>query len=165
MINLQFRHATLEDLPAIVDIYNSTIAGRMVTADTTPVTVESRLPWFHAHNTTQRPLWMIDLDGSNVGWMSFQSFYGRPAYNATVEVSIYLAENARGKGLGKKILQHAITIAPEFGVETLLGFIFAHNEPSLKLFMNTGFEEWAHLPEIAVLDGVKRSLKILGKKI
>lgn len=165
MINLQFRHATLEDLPAIVDIYNSTVAGRMVTADTTPVTVESRLPWFQAHNTTQRPLWMIDLDGSNVGWMSFQSFYGRPAYNATVEVSIYLTENARGKGLGKKILQHAITIAPEFGVETLLGFIFAHNEPSLKLFMNTGFEEWAHLPEIAVLDGVKRSLKILGKKI
>lgn len=165
MSNLQFRHATLEDLPAIVDVYNSTIAGRMVTADTTPVTVESRLPWFHAHNTTQRPLWMIDLDGNHVGWMSFQSFYGRPAYNATVEVSIYLAESARGKGLGKKILQHAITIAPEFGVETLLGFIFAHNEPSLKLFMNMGFEEWAHLPEIAVLDGVKRSLKILGKKI
>lgn len=165
MSNLQFRHATLEDLPAIVDIYNSTIAGRMVTADTTPVTVESRLPWFHAHNTTQRPLWMIDLDSSNVGWMSFQSFYGRPAYNATVEVSIYLAESARGKGLGKKILEHAITIAPEFGVATLLGFIFAHNEPSLKLFMNMGFEEWAHLPEIAVLDGVKRSLKILGKKI
>jgi len=165
MSNLQFRHATLEDLPAIVDVYNSTVAGRMVTADTTPVTVESRLPWFHAHNTTQRPLWMIDLDGNNVGWMSFQSFYGRPAYNATAEVSIYLAESARGKGLGKKILQHAITIAPEFGVETLLGFIFAHNEPSLKLFMNMGFEEWAHLPEIAVLDGVKRSLKILGKRI
>ncbi|SEW57291.1 GNAT family N-acetyltransferase [Chitinophaga arvensicola] len=165
MTSLQFRHATEEDLPRIVEIYNSTIAGRMVTADTSPVTVESRLAWFHAHNTDHRPLWMIDFEGNNAGWMSFQSFYGRPAYNATVEVSIYLAESARGKGLGKAILQHAIAVAPSFGVQTLLGFIFAHNEPSLKLFMNMGFEEWAHLPEIAVLDGVERSLKILGKKI
>lgn len=164
-MSLQFRHATEADLPRIVEIYNTTIASRMVTADTSPVTVESRLPWFHAHNNTRRPLWMIDDNGSNVGWMSFQSFYGRPAYDGTVEVSIYLDETMRGKGLGKKILQHAITVAPEFGVQTLLGFIFAHNEPSLKLFLNMGFEEWAHLPEIAVLDGVERSLKILGRKI
>lgn len=163
-MSLQFRHATEADLPRIVEIYNTTIAGRMVTADTSPVTVESRLPWFHAHDSI-RPLWMIDSNGSNVGWMSFQSFYGRPAYNGTVEVSIYLDESARGKGFGKEILQYAIDIAPEFGVQTLLGFIFAHNEPSLKLFMKMGFEEWAHLPEIAVLDGVERSLKILGRKI
>lgn len=164
-MSLEFRHAAETDLPRIVEIYNSTIAGRMVTADTTPVTPESRLAWFYAHNTALRPLWMIYLDGENVGWMSFQSFYGRPAYNGTVEVSIYLAENARGKGLGKKALQYGIDVAPEFGVQTLLGFIFAHNEPSLKLFMSMGFEEWAHLPEIAVLDGVARSLKILGYKI
>lgn len=164
-MSLEFRHAAETDLPRIVEIYNSTIAGRMVTADTTPVTPESRLAWFYAHNTTLRPLWMIYLDGQNVGWMSFQSFYGRPAYNGTVEVSIYLAENARGKGLGRKTLQYAIDVAPEFGVKTLLGFIFAHNEPSLKLFMNMGFEEWAHLPEIAELDGVERSLNILGYKI
>lgn len=164
-MSLQFRHATETDLPRIVEIYNTTIAGRMVTADTSPVTVESRTAWFHAHDSTRRPLWMIDNNGSNVGWMSFQSFYGRPAYNGTVEVSIYLDESARGKGFGKEILQYAISIAPEFGVQTLLGFIFAHNEPSLNLFMKMGFAEWAHLPEIAVLDGVERSLKILGRKI
>lgn len=164
-MGLQFRHAEETDLPRIVEIYNSTIAGRMVTADTSPVTAESRLPWFHAHNTTLRPLWMIDLDDNNVGWMSFQSFYGRPAYNGTVEVSIYLDEAARGKGLGKKILRHAIEVSPQYGVQTLLGFIFAHNLPSLKLFTDMGFKEWAHLPEIAVLDGEERSLKILGYKI
>ncbi len=164
-MSLQFRHATEADLPRIVEIYNTTIAGRMVTADTSPVTVESRQAWFHAHDSIRRPLWMIYNNGSNVGWMSFQSFYGRPAYNGTVEVSIYLDETARGKGFGKEVLQYAIDIAPEFGVQTLLGFIFAHNEPSLKLFMKMGFEEWAHLPEIAVLDGVERSLKILGRKI
>jgi len=164
-MSLQFRHAAETDLPRIVDIYNSTIAGRMVTADTSPVTPESRLPWFQAHNTTHRPLWMIDLDGNNIGWMSFQSFYGRPAYNGTVEVSIYLAESARGKGLGKQILRYAMEVAPQYGVQTLLGFIFAHNIPSLKLFTDMGFIEWAHLPEIAVLDGIERSLKILGYKI
>ncbi|MGF6848058.1 L-amino acid N-acyltransferase YncA [Chitinophaga sp. W3I9] len=54
-MSLQFRHATEADLPRIVEIYNTTIASRMVTADTSPVTVESRLPWFHAHNNTRRP--------------------------------------------------------------------------------------------------------------
>ncbi|WP_248276954.1 GNAT family N-acetyltransferase [Chitinophaga sp. Ak27] len=165
MMNLVYRHASMADLPRIVAIYNSTIAGRMVTADTSPVTVESRVPWFDAHNPAQRPLWMIDLDGQNVGWMSFQSFYGRPAYSGTVEVSIYLAENARGKGLGKEVLRYAMETAPQFGVHTLLGFIFAHNEPSVKLFTAMGFEEWAHLPDIAILDGESRSLKILGYKI
>jgi phosphinothricin acetyltransferase len=47
----------------------------------------------------------------------------------------------------------------------LLGYIFAHNEPSLKLFLQLGFLEWAHLPDIAELDGIKRSLKILGKRV
>ena len=55
--------------------------------------------------------------------------------------------------------------AKTFGIKTLLGYIFAHNEPSLKLFSQFGFEEWAMLPDIALLDGVERSLKILGKRI
>ncbi|WP_349317737.1 N-acetyltransferase family protein [Chitinophaga sp. MM2321] len=164
-MNLQYRDALPDDLPEIVAIYNTTIAGRMVTADTSPVTVESRLSWYNAHDPAHRPLWMISAGRQTVGWMSFQSFYGRPAYDATAEVSIYLAENARGKGFGKDVLQYAITVAPQYGIKTLLGFIFAHNAPSLKLFMGMGFEEWAHLPEIAILDGVERSLKILGYKI
>jgi phosphinothricin acetyltransferase len=47
----------------------------------------------------------------------------------------------------------------------LLGFIFAHNEPSLKLFKQLGFEQWAMLPDVAELDGIERSLVILGKRI
>ncbi len=164
-MRLTYRHATLEDLDRIVAIYNTTIAGRMVTADTEPVTTESRLNWFHAHDTDRRPLWMIDDAGVNIGWMSFQSFYGRPAYNGTVEVSIYLDETARGKGYGGEILRYAIAVSPNFKIDTLLGFIFAHNIPSLKLFEKTGFQEWAHLPDIALMDGARRSLKILGYKI
>lgn len=165
MNNLYYRDATLSDLDKIVEIYNSTIASRMVTADTEPVTPESRMKWFDDHSPSKRPLWMIQEDHQIVGWMSFQSFYGRPAYDGTVEISIYLDENQRGKGLGKRVLQYALDKCPEIGIKTLLGFIFSHNEPSLKLFRYFGFEDWAMLPNIAVLDGEERSLTIVGKRI
>ncbi len=114
----------------------------------------------------KRPLLIIeDANNSVVGWVSFQSFYQRPAYNATVEISIYLDPLYRGKGIGRQVLQYCIETSPNFGIKTLLSFIFAHNEPSLKLFRHFGFEEWAPFPNVAILDGVERSLKILGKRI
>ncbi|WP_313672314.1 GNAT family N-acetyltransferase [Sphingobacterium multivorum] len=166
MNQLKFRDATQQDLPRIVEIYNSTIASRMVTADTSPVSVASRQKWFDEHNASKRPLWMIeDVNSQVLGWVSFQSFYGRPAYDATVEISIYLDEQQRGRGLGKQILQYCIDKAPDLGVHTLLGFIFAHNFPSIALFEKMGFKEWANLPNIATLDQEERSLKILGIRI
>lgn len=161
-----FKYAVIEDLPLIVDIYNSTIAGRLVTADTEPVTVASREKWFYAHTPKKHPLWMIYDDNNNcIGWASFQAFYGRPAYDATAEISIYLSPEQRGKGYGLKVLQHCINQATSLQINTLLGFIFAHNKPSLQLFAKAGFEEWAHLKNIAVMDGNEYSLKILGKRI
>ena len=166
MNNLSYRNATKSDLGTIVDIYNSTVASRMVTADTAPVSVESREKWIEEHDSTYRPLWIVEDDLRKViGWVSFQSFYGRPAYQATVEISIYLAETARGKGFGKSILSYCLNIAPTFGVRTLLAYIFAHNEPSIKLFRQFVFEEWAFLPNIAMMDGQEYGLKILGKRI
>ncbi|GGC40254.1 phosphinothricin acetyltransferase [Parapedobacter defluvii] len=163
---IKFRDATQQDLVKIVEIYNSTIESKMVTADTEPVTVESRQKWFDEHNPAKRPLWMVEnQNNETIGWVSFQSFYGRPAYDATVEISIYLDAAQRGNGLGKRILEYCIGHAPDFGVKTLLAFIFSHNQPSLKLFRYFGFEDWATLPNIAVLDGEEHGLKILGKRI
>ena len=164
-MNLTFRNAAMDDLPRIVDIYNSTIAGRMVTADTEPVTAESRMKWFNAHEPVHRPLWMVTADGKTIGWVSFQSFYGRPAYEATAEISIYLEEKSTGRGFGKIILQHAMDCCEKLKIKTLLGFIFAHNEPSLKLFAKKGFEKWAFLPRVANLDGIERDVIIVGKRI
>lgn len=166
MPELFYRDATIQDLPKIVEIYNSTVASRIVTADTEPVSVESRLSWFNEHSPEKRPLWIIEIESKEIaGWASFQSFYGRPAYNSTVEISIYLDPTQRRKGLGKQVLAHCIKAAPRYGVKTLLGFIFAHNEPSLKLFSSFGFQEWANLPNVAILDGVERSLIIMGKRV
>ena len=166
MAQLKYRVATIQDLPVIVDIYNSTIASRMVTADTEPVSVESKVAWFNEHSPEKRPLWLIeDENRKAVGWASFESFYGRPAYDATVEISIYLDPLERGKGLGKQVLQYCIEASPKYGIKTLLAFIFSHNEPSLKLFYKLGFEDWANFPGVANLDGIERSLKILGKRV
>lgn len=166
MEEIKFRNASSQDLPKIVEIYNSTIPSRMVTADTENVSVENRQQWFNEHNPETRPLWVIeDLQNNTLGWVSFSSFYGRPAYNGTVEISIYMDKSCRGKGLGKKVLQYCIDNAGKFGVKTLLGFIFLHNEPSLKLFRHFGFEDWGTFPDVAVLDGIERSLVILGKRI
>jgi L-amino acid N-acyltransferase YncA len=164
-MNLHYRDATINDLTRIVEIYNSIVPGRMVTADTEPVTVESRLGWFNAHEPVHRPLWVVSDDSSDIGWVSFQSFYGRPAYQATAEISIYLDERYRGKNIGGKILQHAIDCCDRLGIKTLLGYIFAHNEPSIKLFSKLGFEKWGFFPRIAKLDGVERDLVIVGKRI
>jgi phosphinothricin acetyltransferase len=164
-MEITFNFATQSDLEKIVSTYNSTVASRLVTADLEPVSIESKQPWFDAHSNNFRPLWVILIDGVYAGWMSFNSFYGRPAYNGTVEVSIYLEENARGKGLGKICLQKAIAACPELNIKTLLGFIFDHNIPSLKLFETMGFQQWAHLPNIANMIDSERGLIIVGKRI
>lgn len=169
MTVLRHRIATLDDLPAIVAIYNSTVASREVTADTEPVSVESRLPWFHEHQPERRPLWVIEDAAAAapaiLGWISYSNFYGRPAYSGTAEVSIYIAEASRGKGIGRYCLEQAIAYAPVIKVHTLLGFIFGHNAPSLALFGKFGFSTWANLPGVANLDGVERDLIILGKRV
>jgi L-amino acid N-acyltransferase YncA len=166
MPEINYRNAILSDLNSIVTIYNSTIASRMVTADTEPVSVESKIKWFEEHTADKHPLWVIENeDDQIIGWISFQAFYGRPAYNGTSEISIYLDENQRGKGMGKRILAYSLDRCAELGIKTILGFIFAHNEPSLKLFRYFGFEDWGTLPDVAVLDNEEKSLKILGKRI
>lgn len=160
------RLATPADLPGIVEIYNSTVPSRMVTADTEPVSVASRQAWFDAHQPARRPLWVCeDAEGRMAGWLSYSDFYGRPAYGATAELSIYLHADRRGQGLGRYLLEQAIAHAPQVGVTTLLGFIFGHNTPSLALFERHGFARWGDLPRVAVLDGVERDLVIVGRRL
>jgi len=163
--DIEIAFAASEDLPAIVDIYNSTIASRMVTADLEPVSVESRRAWFEEHDPDRRPLWVLKRGGRVLAWASLSTFYGRPAYNGTVELSIYVAEAARGTGVGSVLLQHVLSECPRLGVTTVLGFVFGHNEPSLRLLRKFGFEQWGYYPRVAVLDGVERDLAVLGLRV
>ena len=159
------RHATETDLPRIVVIYNSTIPTRQSTADTEEVSVESKRDWFRKHTPDKRPIIVHEIEGEVAAWLSFESFYGRPAYDHTAEISIYVASEYRGKGIGRQLLLEAIEMTPSLGIKTLIGNIFSHNEPSLRLFRSFGFEEWGKLPNIADMDGKEYSLSIVGKRI
>lgn len=159
------RDAVETDLPAIVAIYNASIPSRMATADLEPVSVESRFSWFYEHTPGSRPIWVMEIDQTIAGWLSFQSFYGRPAYHATAEISIYVAPKYQRHGVGRQLLTPAIHHSPNLGLKTLVGFIFAHNYPSLQLFESLGFQRWGFLPQVAELDGVERDLIIMGCRI
>ena len=161
------RLALAADLPRIVAIYNASIPGRMATADTDPVTVEAREGWFREFDPGRRPLW-VATDGSDErisGWLSVRSFYGRPAYAATVELGVYVDPDVRRRGVASELLRPALGAAPALAIRSLLGFVFAHNTPSLALFGRFGFERWGLLPRVAVLDGVERDVAILGLRL
>jgi phosphinothricin acetyltransferase len=162
---MNIRDAIITDLPTIVEIYNASVAGRMATADLEPISVESRLQWYEEHSSESRPILIIEAEDKIVGWLSFQSFYGRPAYHATAEISIYIRPGYQGQGIGKKLLTEAIQRSPKLGLKTLMAFIFAHNIPSIKLFKKFGFQQWGHLPRIAQLDEKEQDLAILGLRL
>ncbi|MBD2577600.1 GNAT family N-acetyltransferase [Oscillatoria sp. FACHB-1406] len=159
------RDAAEADLPEIVKIYNASIPDRKATADTEPVSVESRCDWFAAHSPTHYPLLVVELKGEVIAWLSFRPFYGRPAYRSTAEVSIYVDPCYHRHGIGKFLLQQAIDRARDVGFSTLVAFIFAHNTASLSLFEQFNFQEWGYLPRIAELDGVERDLIVLGLRL
>lgn len=159
------RVATEKDLPAIVAIYNTTVPTRQSTADTVAVSVESKLEWFRQHTPDRRPLFVHEEDGRIIAWVSFQTFYGRPAYDHTAEISIYIAPEHRGRGLGRKLLAETFSKARGLGIKTVVGFVFEHNEPSIRLFRSFGFEDWGKLPNVAEMDSQEYSLLIIGKRL
>jgi L-amino acid N-acyltransferase YncA len=162
---IDLRHATEADLPIIVAIYNASIGGRRATGDLNPVSLESRLRWFNDHHPQSHPIWIAETDGKIAGWLSFQAFYGRAAYRKTAELSIYICPQYQRQGIGQFLLQNAITRSSQLQLTTLLGFIFAHNLPSLALFQKQGFEQWGYLPKVAELDELEKDLVIMGRRV
>jgi L-amino acid N-acyltransferase YncA/predicted O-methyltransferase YrrM len=156
------RDAVEADLPDIIEIYNATVPTRMVTAELEPTTVEARLPWFDEHSPDQYPFWVAESEGRVIGWLDFKKFLPRSAYRGTAEISVYVDDKFRRRGVARELLEKAIAVAPSLGITALVGLIFGHNEPSLKLFERLGFERWGFLPGIAQLDGVQRDLVVVG---
>jgi L-amino acid N-acyltransferase YncA len=162
---MQVRDAVEADLVAIVAIYNASIPGRSATADLTPITVESRRDWFSKRDPQRRPIWVLCVEDQVAAWIGLSSFYGgRPAYDATAEISIYIAPQHQGKGYGSILVAKMLEQAMALGITTFLALYFDHNEPSRRLFTRFGFEPMGHLPEIALLDGIHRGVVIAGWK-
>ena len=121
--------------------------------------------WFEQHTPDFRPLWVAERDGHIAGWLSFSTFYGRPAYNKTAELSVYVGEAFRHRGLGSYFLAQAIAHAPAIAVDRLIGFVYGHNHPSLELFARFGFVKWGDLPGVTLLDDIERDVIILGRRV
>jgi L-amino acid N-acyltransferase YncA len=165
-MDMHIREATEADLPAIVDIYNQSIPAGWSTADTEPVTVASRTEWFRKFDSTKRPIWVAEVDGQVIAMSYLSSFYGgRPAYDATAEVSMYIATAYHRRGIGRRFKQWVIEQCPRLKVTTLLSMHFDHNEATRRINESLGFQQLGHLTEIAVVQGHKRGLVISALRI
>jgi phosphinothricin acetyltransferase len=162
---MKIRDATAADLPAIVEIYNAAVATRISTAQLEPVTVESRRDWLSEHSSDRHPFWVLEINEQVAGWLTIKPFIPRCAYSGTVEVSVYVNEKFRRRGVGRALLEEAIARASNLRIMVMVGLIFGHNDSSLRLFERVGFAQWGLLPRVALLDGVERDLIIMGRHI
>lgn len=152
-----------DDLSAIVAIYNSTVAGKQSTADLRPVSVADKQAWFDAHGGN-RPLYTVkNAVGELLAWGSFSDYYPRHAYRISAEISVYVAESARGRGLGRQLVEYMCAQAPALGIRNVVAVIFAHNTPSVKLFESLGFAQWGLLPQVCDMENRLADVVILGK--
>lgn len=162
------QRASLDDLPAILDIYNQSIAGKQATAQLAPATSAERAHWFNEHlNNLKRPIYVVTTSSAEssaiiVAWGSFSDLYARTAYHISSEVSIYLHRDYHGQGLGRLLIEWMLTQAPSLGIQNVVALIFAHNTPSLKLFRKLGFEQWGYMPQVCDMQGFIADVVMLG---
>ncbi len=161
----QFRNAHITDLPYIVEVYNSIIPLGNVTADLFPVTTEDWTPWFQQHQSPLRPIYILQMDGFDCGWMSFSDYKARTAYNITAEISIYLAEEHRGKGWAHHFIEMGLSMLKAKGLKNVMAVIYADNIASVALFKKLGFTQWGLLPAVCNVKGVLKDVVILGKSL
>jgi L-amino acid N-acyltransferase YncA len=151
---MKIRLAQIDELPAIVDIYNQSIPSKQSTGDTQPVRVEDRMTWFRDHRPDQHPIFVAEVKGQVVGWCSLSAYRsGRAALRFTAEISYYLASAYYRQGIATTLVEHALAACPALQIRHLFAIVLEGNEASLKLLEKMGFEEWGYLPRVADFDG------------
>jgi L-amino acid N-acyltransferase YncA len=148
------RPATDADLPAINAIYNHYVLHSTCTYQTVPSTEQERVDWFMAHGP-KHPVIVAadDVSGAVMGWGSLSKFHPRAAYENSVEDSVYLHHECRGRGVGTQILAELLRLAKELGHHTVLGGIDADQKGSVALHTKFGFEKVSHLKEVGFKQG------------
>lgn len=144
---LKIRHAVLEDMPIITEIYNDAILNTRTTLDTVPKTIEERQQWYKDHMPCY-PILVAEYDNTVVGWASISKWSERPGYAKTVIASEYLDSNFRGRGIGRELLMRMLEVAYEVGYHTVLGLIYAGNEVSLRMVESIGFKVVGIMKEV-----------------
>jgi len=150
------RILNIADLEAVNEIYNQAVDSKFSTAHTEPISMDERMDWFREHNDTPFPVYLCEKDGDIAGWISFSPYRkGRKALQATAEVSYYVHNAYHRMGIGSRLLDYAINIAPEFKFKTLIAILLDPNTASIALLEKFRFELWGNLPGIAEIDTKK----------
>jgi len=151
---MKIRLAQLDDLPAIVDIYNQSIPSKQSTGDTQPLRVEDRRTWFEEHRPQEHPIFVADINGQVVGWCSLSPYRpGRAALRFTSELSYYIDFSHHRQGIATALVEHALASCPAVQIKHVFAIILEGNQASLNLLQKMGFEPWGYLPRVADFDG------------
>ena len=144
---LNISRATLEHLEFITNIYNDAVLTTTATFDTEPQSLEEQRLWFNEHND-KFPILVAEIDGVVVGWASLSRWSGRCAYSETAEISIYIKDVYRGKGIGTNLLQKILEEGKAAGLHTVLARIAEGSNVSIKLHKKAGFENVGIMKEV-----------------
>ncbi|MDZ7738642.1 MAG: N-acetyltransferase family protein [Bacteroidales bacterium] len=163
---MTIRLAEHKDLEAINNIYNQVIPYEISTADMVPYTMEERESWFRACDRSKYPVFVAADNDMIAGYFSFSPYRPRRlAMRYTTEISYFIHEKHRRKGVGTALMEHGISIAPEYNFKTLIAILLAHNEASIKLLQKFGFKEWGRMPGVADFNGRERDHLFYGLRV
>ncbi len=144
---LSIRQAALNNLGQITAIYNDAIKKTTATFDTEPKTPEEQERWFTSHDA-RHPLLIAERDGIIVGWASLSEWSDRCAYSNTAEISLYVEEKHRGKGIGKKLMKAIIQEGQKAGLHTIIARISEGNDISIELCKSFDFQHIGTMREV-----------------
>ncbi|MEO5995240.1 MAG: N-acetyltransferase family protein [Chitinophagaceae bacterium] len=145
---ITIRKAAENDLPEILEIYNEVIINTTAVYDYEPHTLEMRRKWYNGKQQDGYPVFVAIENDNLVGFSSLGPFRAWTAYKYTVENSVYVASNHRGKGIGKLLLQPLVSAATERQFHTIVSGIDASNKASIHLHELFGFKQVAHFKEV-----------------
>jgi phosphinothricin acetyltransferase len=140
------REATSSDARAIADIYNYYILNTVITFELDPVTPEEIIKRMEKYKEVG-PYLVLEEDRGVIGYAYVSKFRERPAYEHSVETSIYLKNGCSGQGLGTKLYGKLLSQV-SLQRHILIGGIALPNEASIKLHEKCGFKKVAHFSEV-----------------
>ncbi len=146
------RRAGVEDVVAITHIYNQGIEDRIATLDESPHTEDERAAWL-TDRQTRHPVIVAVVSGQVGGWASLNPFNVREAYRYVADLSVYVARDLRGKGVGTLLLAELVRRAKTLGYHKLALTSFPFNASGMALYTRMGFQVVGILHEQGQLDG------------
>lgn len=152
METVSIRVATAADAPVICDVYNQGIEDRDATLETRPRTAAEQRAWLESRGD-RHPVIVAERGGGIVGWGSLNVFNPRPAYDHVADFSVYVARDARGTGVGRRIVEALVAAARDIGYHKMVLAAFEWNKPGMALYARMGFRRVGVYREQGLLDG------------